>query len=131
MKPRDRVAPKEFDREFLRALFDAALAAADPHRAIAASLPLPVPGRTIVVGAGKAAAAMARAFEALWPGEVSGLVVTRVGLVVVLVWIGGLRAFRSEDEGTVPFVDPAKASLRTGVAVPRTVTRQGAADVGG
>ena len=43
-------------RETLRALFDAALAAADPARAIAGHLPQPVAGRTIVVGAGKAAA---------------------------------------------------------------------------
>ena len=78
MKPRNRVAP----REFLRALFDAALAAADPRRAIAAALPAPVAGRTVVVGAGKAAAAMAHAFETLWPGEVSGLVVTRHGHAV-------------------------------------------------
>ena len=44
-------------------MFDAALAAADPARAVAAHLPQPVAGRTVVVGAGKASAAMARAFE--------------------------------------------------------------------
>jgi hydroxypyruvate reductase len=76
--PRDRVAP----REFLRALFDAALAAADPYRAIAPALPAAVPGRTVVVGAGKASAAMARAFETLWPGPLDGLVVTRHGHAV-------------------------------------------------
>ena len=75
MKPRDRVAP----REFLRTLFDAALEAADSRRAVAAALPAAVAGRTVVVGAGKAAAAMARAFEALWPGDLAGLVVTRHG----------------------------------------------------
>lgn len=83
MKPRDRVAPQElnrqFGREFLRALFDAALAAADPYRTLAPALPAAAPGRTVVVGAGKASAAMARAFETLWPGELSGLVVTRHG----------------------------------------------------
>jgi glycerate 2-kinase len=78
LKPRDRVAP----REFLRSLFDAALAAADPYRAIAAALPTAVPGRTRVVGAGKASAAMARAFETLWPGRLDGLVVTRHGHAV-------------------------------------------------
>lgn len=66
----------------LRALFAAALAAADPARAIAANLPGPVPGRTVVVGAGKASAAMARAFEAAWPGPLEGLVVTRRGHAV-------------------------------------------------
>ena len=79
MNPRDRVAPKPLGREFLRSLFDAALAAADPHRRIASAMPQPVAGRTVVVGAGKASAAMARAFEALWPGPLEGLVVTRNG----------------------------------------------------
>ncbi|MSP47959.1 MAG: glycerate kinase [Alphaproteobacteria bacterium] len=66
-------------RTFLRALFDAALAAADPAKAVPPGLPKPPKGRTIVVGAGKAAASMARAVEAHWPGPLSGLVVTRYG----------------------------------------------------
>lgn len=65
--------------EFLRALLAAALAAADPERALADRLPPPVRGRTVVVGAGKAAAAMARAFEMRWPGPIEGLVLTRYG----------------------------------------------------
>ena len=52
-------------------------AAADPARAVAAHMPAPVAGRTVVVGAGKASAAMARAFEANWSGPLEGLVVTR------------------------------------------------------
>ena len=56
-------------RAVLGGLFDAALAAADPTRSVAAHMPAPVTGRTIVVGAGKASAAMARAFEANWPGR--------------------------------------------------------------
>lgn len=64
---------------FLRRLFDAAVAAADPAVSLARHLPEPPVGRTIVVGAGKAAAAMARAVEAAWPGDLSGLVVTRYG----------------------------------------------------
>jgi glycerate 2-kinase len=88
--PRDRVAPKElpgmlsdeFGRKFLRRLFDAALAAADPRLAIAAALPASVKGRTVVVGAGKASAAMARAFETVWSGPLEGLVVTRHGHAV-------------------------------------------------
>ncbi len=68
--------------ELLRALFDAALAAADPARAIAPHIPAPVGGRTVVVGAGKASAAMARAFEAAWPGPLDGIVVTRHGHAV-------------------------------------------------
>jgi uncharacterized membrane protein YkgB len=34
----------------------------------------------------------------------AGITVTRIGLVVVLAWIGGLKAFHGEDEGIVPFV---------------------------
>lgn len=60
-------------------MFDAALAAADPAKAVPAHLPKPPKGRTIVVGAGKAAASMAKAVEDNWPGPLSGLVVTRYG----------------------------------------------------
>ena len=66
-------------RAFLRRLFDAAIAAADPAKLIPRHLPAEPKGRTIVVGAGKASAAMARAFEQHWTGELSGLVVTRYG----------------------------------------------------
>ena len=64
---------------FLRALFDAAAAAADPARLLPGRLPPPAAGRTVVVGAGKAAAAMAAAVEREWPGPLEGLVVTRYG----------------------------------------------------
>lgn len=63
--------------EFLRALFDAAVAAADPLKCLPPYLPEPPNGRTVVIGAGKASAAMARAVEDHWPGDLSGLVVTR------------------------------------------------------
>ncbi len=66
-------------KALLRALFDAAIAAADPGRVLARHLPPKPKGRTLVVGAGKAAASMARAVEAAWPGELSGVVVTRYG----------------------------------------------------
>jgi len=65
--------------ELLRVLFEAALAAADPGVALVGHIPAPVPGRTVLTGAGKAAAAMAQAFEALWPGPLEGLVLTRYG----------------------------------------------------
>ncbi|MGD9617403.1 MAG: glycerate kinase [Alphaproteobacteria bacterium] len=64
-------------RAILSGLFEAALAAADPARAVAAHMPAPAAGRTVVVGAGKASAAMAQAFEANWSGPLDGLVVTR------------------------------------------------------
>jgi hydroxypyruvate reductase len=66
-------------REFLLHLFQAAIAAAAPARCLPAHLPPPPKGRTLVVGAGKAAAAMALAVEEHWHGPLSGLVVTRYG----------------------------------------------------
>jgi glycerate 2-kinase len=66
-------------RSLLRALLDAAIAAAAPASVLPPHLPKPPKGRTIVVGAGKAAAAMARAVEDHWAGPLSGLVVTRRG----------------------------------------------------
>ncbi len=69
-------------KAFLRNLFEAAVAAADPLRCVPAHLPAAPRGRTIVIGAGKASAAMARAVEDNWPGPLSGLVVTRHGALV-------------------------------------------------
>lgn len=66
-------------RTLLNDVFQAALAVADPARSLAAHLPVRPAGRTVVVGAGKAAAAMAAAVEAAWEGPVEGLVVTRYG----------------------------------------------------
>ena len=68
--------------ETLRVLFDAALAAADPYHALERRIPAPVRGRTVLVGAGKASAAMARAFETFWSGPLEGLVLTRYGHAV-------------------------------------------------
>jgi hydroxypyruvate reductase len=69
-------------RALLRALFDAALAAADPRETLPRHLPTPLAGRTVVVGAGKAAAAMAKTVEDNWQGPLEGLVVTRYGHAV-------------------------------------------------
>jgi hydroxypyruvate reductase len=63
----------------LRQMFDAAVAAAQPALCLPPHLPPPPKGRTIVMGAGKASAAMAMALEAHWPGPLEGLVVTRYG----------------------------------------------------
>ncbi len=68
-------------RPFLVALFETAVAAADPLQAIKAHLPVRPKGRTIVVGAGKAASQMAAAFETLWDGPLSGVVVARHGSI--------------------------------------------------
>ncbi len=64
---------------FLLSLFEAAVDSASPARCVPANLPEAPAGRTIVVGAGKAAAAMAQAVEGAWSGPLSGLVVTRYG----------------------------------------------------
>jgi hydroxypyruvate reductase len=95
-------------REVLCGLFEAALAAADParvitKRALAAHLPDPVAGRTIVVGAGKASAAMARAFELAWAGPLEGVVVTRHGHAVACDRIAIVEASH-------PVPDPAGAA---------------------
>ena len=69
-------------RDLLTRLFSAAVQAAQPEHCIARFLPAPPAGRTIVIGAGKASAAMAQAFERHWPGPLEGLVVTRYGYAV-------------------------------------------------
>jgi len=68
-------------RDLLTASFHAALAAADPLRIVPQHLPPPPRGRTVVVGAGKAAASMALATEKSWPADrpLEGLVITRYG----------------------------------------------------
>jgi len=66
-------------RQLLRGLFDAALKAVDPLESVPRHLPPRPRGRTVVVGAGKAAARMALALERAWDAPLSGLVVTRYG----------------------------------------------------
>jgi glycerate 2-kinase len=67
------------DRDLLMSLFQAAVDAADPMRTVPPHLPASPSGRTLVIGAGKASAQMARAVEASWQGPLQGLVVTRYG----------------------------------------------------
>ena len=68
-------------RKLLLGSFKAALAAADPLQIVPRHLPKPPKGRTLIVGAGKAAASMASAVEKHWPKNkpLSGLVITRYG----------------------------------------------------
>ncbi|MBV7541252.1 glycerate kinase [Acidovorax sp. sic0104] len=68
------------DRELLVKMFDEALKAVDPKTVVSRYLPQPGHrGRTIVIGAGKAAARMAAAVEEAWSGPLEGIVVTRYG----------------------------------------------------
>lgn len=69
-------------RQILRDMFDAAVNAAQPALCVPPHLPPPPSGRTLVIGAGKAGGAMARAVEDHWPGPLDGLVVTRFGHAV-------------------------------------------------
>ncbi len=66
----------------LRQLFAAAVDAALPDKSVPRHMPEAPKGRTIVVGAGKASAAMARVFEDHWDGPLEGLIVTRYGHAV-------------------------------------------------
>lgn len=67
------------DRELLKSMFDAAVDAARPWNHISRFLPDPPPGRTIIIGAGKAASQMAAAVERVWNGPLAGLVITGKG----------------------------------------------------
>lgn len=71
-------------RALLEKMFAAAIEAAQPDHCVPPHLPAPsqVKGRLIVIGAGKASAAMARAVERHWDGALTGLVVTRYGYAV-------------------------------------------------
>ena len=81
----------------LRAMFDSAVNLALPEHTLPQYLPRKPNGRTIIIGAGKAAAAMARAVEAEWvslglAGELKGLVITRYGHALETRWIEVVEA---------------------------------------
>lgn len=68
--------------EHLLSLFDCAVSAALPNSSMGNFLPKPPKGKTVVVGAGKAAALMAQTLEQIWTADLSGCVVTRYGHLV-------------------------------------------------
>jgi len=74
-------------KALLRAMFESAIAATQPALCVPPYLPNPPSGRLIVIGAGKASAAMAQAVETHWPSPLEGLVVTRYGYSVPCVRI--------------------------------------------
>ena len=97
----------------LQRLFSAAVASADPAVRVAQFLPDVPRGRVVVVGAGKSAAAMARAVEAAWPEvDLSGVVVTRYGHAVPTRRIEVLEAAHP-----VPDENGARAAARILAAV--------------
>jgi hydroxypyruvate reductase len=100
-------------RQLLRDMFDAAIAAAQPALCLPAHLPAPPEGRTIVIGAGKASAAMAEALEAHWQGQLEGLVVTRYGYA---------RPCRPIEIVEAAHPHPDEAGLRAGERMARLLT---------
>jgi glycerate 2-kinase len=104
----------------LRRMFDAAVAAAQPSRCLAPHLPPPPKGRTVVIGAGKASAAMARALEDRWPGDIEGTVVTRYGYAVPCQRIEILEAAHPV---------PDEAGLRATARIFERVARLGPDDL--
>jgi hydroxypyruvate reductase len=91
----------------LRDAFAAAVDSARPARCVPPALPVAPRGRTVVVGAGKAAAAMAHAVESYWAGELVGTVVTAHGHALACTRIEVL-----ESAHPVPEVDGQRAALR-------------------
>lgn len=79
-------------RRFLGSLFEAAVKAADPDNTIRNVLPERPRGRTVVVGAGKGSAQLARAFERAWDAPLEGVVVTRYGYAVACERVEVLEA---------------------------------------
>ena len=98
----------------LRALFKAAVDAADPTRAVAINLPQPPKGRTVVIGAGKGAIAMAAALEANWQGKLEGFVVAPHGLASPLKRVEAFYADHPvPDAGSLAAADKALALAAT------------------
>src|SRR5881275_2239082 len=111
-------APAQID--FLLDLYRHALAAADPMKVLPPHLPAPPRGRTVVVGVGKAAAAMARAVEQHWHGPVEGAVVVPRGASLPLSRIEVV-------EGSHPV--PDQRSVAAGERLMQAVTDLGADDL--
>jgi glycerate 2-kinase len=84
-------------------MYDAAVAAAMPAQCVPQNLPVKPKGRTIVVGTGKASAAMAQVLEKSWNGPLSGLIVTRYGHAVACKQIEIVEAAHPvpDDAGTM------------------------------
>lgn len=108
------MTPIDSPRDFLQDLYTVAVARALPQHLLAAHLPSPPRGRTLVVGAGKAGGAMAAAFDAAWPAEapLSGLVITRYGHVPPAWHAGRCRIDVVEAAHPVPDAAGLQAAER-------------------
>lgn len=109
MAPNPLLDPFTQPRQFLEHLFAAAVRSALPSANMAQWLPPPPRGRTLVLGAGKASAAMAQAVDALWPADapLSGCVVTRYGHTPALPTAERLRQRIDIVEAAHPVPDAA------------------------
>jgi hydroxypyruvate reductase len=101
------------ETQILKALYDCAVKAALPSNVLKSFLPNPPKGRTLVLGAGKAAASMALALNDIWPADrpLSGLVVTRYGHIPPLAH-KGCRIEMIEAAHPVPDAAGVQASER-------------------
>ena len=101
-------------RDVLRELFDAAVKAANPVSAVVRNLPEKPRGRTVVIGAGKAAIPMARAVEDNWDGPLEGFVVVPHGYCADLKRIGLVHASHPvADHSSLAAADKALALAAT------------------
>lgn len=109
MAANDIADPVSQPRLFLQQLFDAAVRSALPSANLARWLPAPPRGRTVVLGAGKASAAMAQTVDELWPAgaPLSGCVVTRYGHTPALPAAQRLRQRIDTVEAAHPVPDAA------------------------
>src|SRR5271154_6176176 len=103
-------------RTVLRDLFASAVAAASPASCVPQNLPPRPRGRTIVVGAGKAVAAMAAAVEGHWDGPPEGLVVTPYGHGVACSRIRVVEAAHPVPDVAGPAAAREILSLVSGLA---------------
>src|SRR5579872_2944776 len=101
-------------RHLLRRVFDVAVESAEPRSAVRKHLPPKPRGRCIVIGAGKASAAMAAGLDAAWPDvDLSGVVVTRYGYAVPAGRIKVLEAAHPvPDENSVIAAKAMLAAVR-------------------
>jgi hydroxypyruvate reductase len=105
--------PIEDPRAFLASLFDVAVHAADPLEAMRAHLPARPKGRTVVIGAGKAASQMAQALESVWDAPLEGVVVARHGPIAACSRIRVLQsAHPVPDQAGIVAAQALMAALR-------------------
>ena len=102
------------DKATLRSLFDTAVEAANPVRAVARNLPERPKGRTVVIGAGKAAVPMAKAVEDNWDGPLEGFVIAPHGYTHDLKRLGLVHGSHPvPDESSLAAAEKALALATT------------------